>query len=142
MAADEPVKFEAEIPDRVWDLYFGPGGTIPRLEKTMNKLCSKLDATDTTLNQIREDMKKYNELRPEIKKWADEVVAHKRFCENVQAKKNTVEKTNAEWEAKIEAERMRARDEAWHQFKVVTTVIGLILAGLGFLIGKVWPMFF
>ena len=142
MAADEPVKVEAEIPDRVWDLYFGPGGTIPRLEKTMNKLCSKLDTTATNLDQTRQDMKKYNELRPEIKKWAEQVVEHKRFCESVQAEKATIERTNDDWHEKIRAERQNARDEAWHQFKVVTTVISLILAGLGFLIGTFWPMFF
>ncbi len=140
MAAETTVK--TEIPDRVWDLYFGPKGAIPRLEKTINLLCTKLDTTASNLDQTRKDMQRYNELRPEIQKWSEAVIEHKRFCERVQAEKHTIERTNEEWQEKIREERQSARDEAWRHFKVVTTIIALILSGLGFVVGMVWPMLF
>jgi ferric-dicitrate binding protein FerR (iron transport regulator) len=142
VAADEPVKIEAEIPDRVWELYFSPQGVIPRLEKTMNKLCQKLDAVATGLDQTRRDMVKYNELRPEIQKWAEAQTKHQKYCESVQTKKAAVESTNANWEERIEAERIKARDEAWNRSRVIIGIVGLVLAGLGFILGQVWPMFF
>jgi hypothetical protein len=135
MAAEELAKIEAGIPDRVWDLYFGPKGAIPRLEKTMNSLCLKLDAVSTGLDQTQKDMKKYNELRPEIQKCAEEIEEQRRICEGVQAGKGATIRTNTEWEERVKAERLEARDEAWHRFKVVTTIISLILAGVGFIVG-------
>jgi len=135
MAAEELAKIEVGIPDRVWDLYFGPKGAIPRLEKTMNTLCLKLDAVTSGLEQTQKDMKQYNELRPEIQKCAEAIEEQRRICEGVQASKGATIRTNTEWEERVKAERLEARDEAWHRFKVVTTIISLILAGVGVIVG-------
>jgi hypothetical protein len=135
MAAEELAKIEAGIPDRVWELYFGPKGAIPRLEKTMNTLCLKLDAVASGLEQTQKDMKQYNELRPEIQKCAEAIEKQRRICEGVQVEKGAAIRTNTEWQEKIKEERLEARDEAWHRFKVVTTIISLILAGVGFIVG-------
>ncbi len=135
MTAEELAKIEAGIPDRVWDLYFGPKGAIPRLEKTMNSLCLKLDAVSTGLEQTQKDMKKYNDLRPEIKNNTAAIKEQRRICSEVQREKEVAVRTNAEWEKRVKAERLEARDETWHRFKVITTVIGLILAAAGFFIG-------
>ena len=46
---------QGAIPDRIWDLYFGPAGQIPQLHDTIGKLHKKLNETNRRID-------KYNNL--------------------------------------------------------------------------------
>lgn len=89
---------EQGIPDRIWDLYFGPKGEIAELKKTNKEL-------HKCLTEISKKIDRYNSL-------------HDKFTEHTKLQKEVVERLEAQ-EKKCEEELHSRQTEAEVRKKIL-----------------------
>lgn len=112
-----------KIPDRVWDLYFGPGGQIPELQNKINTLFGKLD-------DLCRKIDKYNGLLEKQQCNEKEIADIK----SRMAEQHTIRVTEEEMTLKVKEAEREAEVRTWRRVKMLATIAGVVIGFLGLLL--------
>lgn len=129
------------IPDRVWQMYFAPGGAIPQLQKSIKDVCTKIDKLVRKMDKYNGLMDKHEELVREHKIHKEEVIGLTKliaeqvnYCKSVQGQKDLVAELRAQHKKEMAEKGKQTREEEWKKFKKISSIVGILLTIVGLIL--------
>jgi len=127
MSGNTEQAIKEAIPDRVWDLYFGPDGQIPQLHSSISQLNARLGETNRRIDKYNNLHSLMEALARQVGEVCTTVKTHERILADHKIRKETeIEILKREKEIAEEAREQEAK-----RFGKIIKIIGTIIALIG-----------
>jgi len=116
------------IPDRIWSLYFGPEGQIPKIQESIGKLYGKL-------NEVSGKIDKYNSLHEKVEDYlsqqkdlTERIDKQEEKCKSVLEQRETKKQTEAEVLQRVNKAEQEAKAEEHNKFIRTVKTLGITIS--------------